>query len=131
MSLRFKTMAEIPTRLLPQAEAKLVGIKAAKRAKYRNRKTLYDDKLFDSALETRCYQVQTLRWKAGEVAWFTRQVPFELTGGVVYKADFVVVLKAGGVEVWDAKGVDTQESRNKRKQVKAIYGVDVQLWRDS
>jgi hypothetical protein len=129
VTLRFKSESDIPRHLLPQQEANLVGAIGRKRAKYNNRSTVIDDKRFDSQLEARCYQWLTLRWKAGNILWFTRQVPFELPGGVRYRADFLVATKHG-VEVWDAKGYDTQESRNKRKQVEAIYGVHVQLWND-
>jgi hypothetical protein len=56
-----------------------------------------------------------------------RQVPFVLEGGVIYKADALAVLPVG-VEVFDAKGHLNPHSRDKIKQVKARYGVDVILW---
>lgn len=131
MSLRYWSLAEVPAHLLREsAHGHAAQQTILKRAKYGNRVAWRDDKRFDSELEARCYDLQVLRRKAGEVAWLTRQVNFELPGGVKYRADFVVVLKAGGVEVIDAKGKDTRESINKRKQVKAIYGIDVILWTD-
>ncbi len=109
--------------------------------KYHNQPTVIDGIRFDSKLEGRCYLwLKERQYAAGDVAWFIRQVPFHLEGGVIYRADFLVVLTAlgalrraemgvdSGVEVWDAKGRDTQASRNKRKQVCARYGVQVQLW---
>lgn len=97
--------------------------------KYRNEPVWEDGQRFDSKLELRYYRELKLRRAAGEVLWFTRQVPFILEGGVRYRADFLVRLTAGGVDVVDCKGEDTQESINKRKQVKARYGVDVLVWR--
>ena len=54
---------------------------------------------------------------------------FRLEGGVVYRADFLVVLADGSIQVVDCKGIDTQSSINKRKQVKERYGLDVLLVR--
>ena len=95
----------------------------------RNRYSFVDDIRFDSQLEARLYQVLKLRQSAGEVAFFLRQIAFPLEGGVKYRCDFFAVLSAGGIEVWDAKGMETQASANKRKQVFARYGIDVRIWK--
>ena len=87
-----------------------------------------DGERFDSKLELRYYRELKLRHAAREVLWWTRQVPFILEGGVRYRCDFLVVLAAGGVEVVDCKGHDTRGSLNKRRQVKARYGINVLLW---
>lgn len=100
-----------------------------KPSKYRSQKCVVDGIRFDSKLESRCYLGLKLRKAAGDVLWFVRQIRFELEGGVSYRADFLAV-KPAGVEVIDAKGRDTRESANKRKQVKARYGVEVILWTD-
>lgn len=100
-----------------------------KKSKYRNvRCQSADGKRFDSKLERDYYEQLVLRWKAGEVLWFVRQPSFDLEGGVVYRADFLVVT-AGGVEVIDTKGCMTREAKNKLKQLKARYGIEVQLVR--
>lgn len=98
--------------------------------KYRNQATVVEGLRFDSKLEARLYQALQLRQRAGEVLWFIRQVPFGLEGGIKYRADFLAILAAGGVELWDAKGHDTPLSALKRKQVRARYGVNVLLWSD-
>ena len=85
--------------------------------------------------------------------YFLRQVPLHLPGGVVYRVDFLVVrpsrhthVEVGArsdvghhsrpvfdpgapvlIDFEDCKGFDTKDSRNKRKQVKAVYGIDVRL----
>jgi hypothetical protein len=103
---------------------------APKRSKYGNIPVVVDGMRFASKLEARYYERLKERVLGGEVAWFTRQVPFWLEGGVKYVCDFLVVLVnpppgTNGVLVIDTKGRDTQDSINKRKQVKARYRVDV------
>ena len=101
----------------------------AKPRKYRNVPTVVDGQRFDSKLEARYYEQLKLRRAAGEVLWFISQAPFRLPGGVIYRADFLVALASGGVDVVDCKGRLTQASANKIKQVRAIYGIDVKLVR--
>lgn len=106
------------------------AVKAVKRPKYRNvRCESSDAKGFDSKLERDYYEQLLLRWKAGDIRWFIRQVPFELEGGVVYRADFLEVLASGDIVVVDTTGLMTQAKANKLKQVKARYGIEVQLVR--
>lgn len=107
-----------------------ITARVTKPSKYRNRKTFVDGIKFDSALESRCYESLRLRQKAGDIAFFLRQVPFHLEGGVVYRADFVAILPCA-VEVIDATGHMTPAKSNKLKQVNARYGVDVVLWSDT
>lgn len=132
--MRVRSVADLPVSMRDQAQ-RLLGLAGPKASpalkrerKYGNKRITVDDMTFDSKLEWRCFEWLSLRKTEGEVLWFVRQVPFELEGGVVYRADFLVVLAAGGVDVLDAKGKDTQASRNKRKQVRARYGVFVKLW---
>lgn len=101
-----------------------------KKPKYRNVPAMSaDGKRFDSKLERDYYEQLVLRWKAGDLRWFIRQVNFELEGGVKYRADFLVVPLVGAIEVVDTTGVLTQAKANKLKQMKARYGIDVQLVR--
>jgi hypothetical protein len=98
--------------------------------KYRNEPSYsVDEKRFDSKLERDYYEQLVLRWEAGDIRWFIRQVPFELEGGVVYRADFLVVTTAGDLEVVDTTGLMTQVKANKLKQVKARYGIEVKVVR--
>lgn len=101
---------------------------AAKPSKFRNvRCQASDGKKFASKLECRYYEGLLLRWKAGDVLWFILQPNFDLEGGVVYRADFLVVTAANVVEVVDTKGFLKPETKNKLRQMKARYGIDVQL----
>lgn len=135
--MRVRSLDELPPQLRNQVAAAMAGEPAkvaanaapTKPSKYRNQPTVVDGERFDSKLEARCFQWLKLRATSGEVLWFIRQVPFRLEGGVVYRADFLAVLAAGGVEVIDAKGHLTQASANKIKQVRERYGVEVVLWK--
>lgn len=127
MSLRIKSMAELP--FIHRSTLSSPDVMVAKPRKYRNTPVVEDGQRFDSKLEAACYRELMLRHAAGEVKWFVRQAAFRLEGGVIYRADFLVVLAPYGVEVIDAKGVLTQASANKIKQVEARYGVKVQLWK--
>lgn len=134
MSLRVSSIEALPTAALREQARAWLGVAASKtlateRRKFGNKAyTLEDGTRFDSRLEWRCFEWLKARHLAGEVLWFTRQVPFALEGGVVYRCDFLAALALGGVEVIDAKGHEPQASRNKRKQVQARYGIEVQLW---
>jgi hypothetical protein len=102
---------------------------APKKSKFGNKRCQSaDSEWFDSQLECRYYEQLLLRWKAGDILWFVRQVTFKLEGGVKYRADFLVVT-AAGVEVVDTTGVLTRTKINKLKQVKARYGIEVQIVR--
>lgn len=116
--------------LLKRRTVPVASLAPAKPRKYRNEPAKSaDDKRFDSKLERDYYEQLLLRWKAGDVLWFVRQVTFELEGGVKYRADFVEVT-VSGVEVIDTTGVMTQAKANKLKQMKARYGIDVQIVRN-
>lgn len=122
--MRIRSVADLPAPM----RAQLAELQAKPR-KYRNAQCVVDGQRFDSILEARCYEHLKLQQLAGAVQWFIRQVPFRLEGGVIYRADFLVVRASGAIDVIDAKGYDTQASRNKRKQVRARYGKEIQLWR--
>ena len=71
------------------------AVTTPRRRKFGNTPTERLGHKFDSKLEARCYEWHKARAAAGEIAWFTRQVPFTLEGGVVYRADFLAVLAPG------------------------------------
>ena len=98
---------------------------AAKVSKYGNKKTVIDDIKFDSKKEADYYCELKLLKKAGRVLTFLMQVPFNLPGGVVYKADFMVFYADGQVDVVDTKGVRTAVFIMKKKQVESLYPVTI------
>lgn len=124
---RYASVCELPVAMREQVKAHLAP-RVAKPSKYRNVRTTVDGQSFDSKAEAKYYQNLRLRQFAGEVAWFIRQPSFRLTGGVRYRADFLVVLTVGGVDVVDVKGMLTRATANKIKQVEELYGIRVRLW---
>ena len=95
--------------------------------KYRNKPIVVDDIRFDSKAEARRYEVLKLLRAAGKIKWFTRQVPFYLPGGIVYRADFLEVDSNGQVTITDVTGIMTRVKINKLKTLKALYGIEVQI----
>jgi hypothetical protein len=122
-------MNELPSRL-SIAEYKAQAAQPAKRQpKYRNKRTEVDGWMFDSKLEAGRYlELKDLR-RAGAIAWFLSQVPFRLPGGIIYRADFLVVWHdpMQRVTIEDCKGCRTRVSLNKIKTVEEIYGITVQI----
>lgn len=64
---------------------------------------------------------------AKEIVWWLPQVTFPLPGGVKYRADFMVARANGTIAFLDVKGFDTTASKNKRKQVAALFGVEIEV----
>lgn len=116
-------------------------------ARYRKRAEC-DGIQFDSQLEMRRYKELKLLKAAGEILYFLRQVPFHLPGGISARLDFLVVYpdrtftrELTGlvrIELEDCKAGMGKRSAgryndadrvgvNKRKQIKALYGVTVKL----
>ena len=102
-----------------------------RKTKFRNiRCTARDGSTFGSVLEKDYYEQLVLLWYGGEVLWFTRQVPFWLEGGVKYVVDFMFATYDGGstkMTFVDTTGVMTQVKKNKLKQLRARYGIEVQI----
>jgi len=113
--------APAATRLMP-----------AKPRKYKNKPQIVDGFRFDSQLEAKRYEELKLLKKADRIQYFLRRVRFDLPGGVQYECDFYVIWGSPirGIEritVEDCKGVQTPEFIIKKKQLKALYGIDVVL----
>jgi hypothetical protein len=89
-----------------------------KPSKYRNHKTPYKGKVYDSQREANRAAELDMLVKAGEIAGYAEQVGFLLAGGIVYRADFVVLEWDGTYRVEDAKGVRTKEYRIKKRLMK-------------
>lgn len=106
----------------------------AKRSKYGNRRCEADGLKFDSLREREQYGQLKLAKASGLVKWFIRQPSFDLPGGIVYRADFLVCYEvdSGGpeangerVEVQDSKGFATKEYRLKKKLMLAVWGIEI------
>jgi hypothetical protein len=94
------------------------------RSKYRNRRVKVDGITFDSVAEANYYGQLKLRVAAGDIKRFHRQVIFDLAG-VTYRCDFQVIHNDGTVEYIDVKGAMTKAYIRSKKQVLAMYGVEI------
>lgn len=118
----------------PRPNTALISQAVAKKSKFKNiRCQAQDGTNFASRLERDYYEQLLLRWKAGEVLFFVRQPSFDLEGGVIYRADFLVVRDRQDygcdVDIIDCKGFLTPACKNKIKQAEARYHITVQLVR--
>lgn len=99
--------------------------------KYRNRITLVDGYRFHSKLEADRYRELKLLKAAGEVLWFTRQVPFWLAPNTLYRADFLVCYNTHQIgvriEIEETKGCLTEAARVKLALLRQLYGLEVRV----
>lgn len=115
-------------RLNPELLAEAVE-KPPKPSKYRNVRTVYAGREYQSAREAAHARDLDLLQRAGEiVAWFP-QVRITLAAGIVYVADFVVILSDG---TWRAEDVKSEATRKiptyklKKKLYHDKFGRDIQ-----
>ena len=95
--------------------------------KYNAKPVEIDGIRFDSKKEGRYYSQMKLQVKAKEVKYFLRQVPFDLPGNTKYRIDFQVFYTNGKVRYLDVKGFKTQMFILKKKQVEAIYPIEIEV----
>ena len=108
----------------------MVGAKSAPQpSKMRNVPTRRGAIRFDSKLEASYYDYLCALQATGVVTYFLRQPLFDLTGSVKYRADFLVFYSDGRHEVVDVKGRETEVFRIKKKQVEALYPLEIKLVR--
>ncbi len=101
--------------------------KKKKRSKYNATKIVKKEIRFDSVAES-CYFEWLLSQKSkGEIKYFLMQVPFRLPGNIKYLVDFQIFMKDGTVRYVDVKGMMTDVSRNKIKQVVNLFPVDIEI----
>lgn len=94
-------------------------------SKYNNKKVELDGREFDSEAESKYYELLKERQAAGEIQSIELQPAFVLQPGfkkngkrfdaITYKADFMIYLPNGDVEVIDVKGVETDTFNLKKK----------------
>ncbi len=101
--------------------------KRIKRHKFGAVATINDGFRFDSKKEAARYGRNKLLLASGEMLMQLRQVPFHLPGGVIYRLDFAEFYLNGDILWIDVKGRDTPQSKQKRRQVEALYPVTITL----
>lgn len=90
---------------------------AEPKRKYHNVPTIVHGIRFDSKKEAEYYGLLHLTRHNGGIRAFFRQVPFDLPGGIKFKADFVVIGNDGTITIEEVKGFRTQTYKLKKKLV--------------
>lgn len=96
-----------------------------KKNKFNAKKTVTDGIRFDSKKEAKRYSDLCILQRAGTVAWFLRQVPFDCGGGVKYRLDFMVFWDTGEITFEDVKGFKTPLYKAKKKLIEAKYPIEI------
>lgn len=158
-SLRFQSVADMPPGMRALYESQAIGVtrsgtvtvpamleqglvvpmhrppvvptavRGPRRGKYNAQPTVVDGIRFDSKAEARYYEQLKLRVAAGEVLYFHRQVRIELPGGVRYVVDFQEFHADGTTHYVDVKGVETPMFKTKKRQVEALYPIQIECVR--
>lgn len=97
------------------------------RHKYHAQPTNVDGVRYDSKKEARYAGQLKLLKRAGEISFFLRQVRFDLPGKVIYRLDFMEFWSNGDIKYTEIKGYDTPTSKLKRKQVEALYPIEIEI----
>jgi len=100
-----------------------------KPSKYRNVKTEYNGRTYDSKKEARYAQGLDAALKAGQIKAWTPQVSWPITHNSVnrYRFDFVIKNNDNTYRFIDVKGRDTPMSKMKRGLMKSEHDIDVEL----
>jgi len=121
--------------VLTKEQGRELLAKKPKKRKYRNEPIVVDGIRFDSRREAAYYAELKRREKAGEVGGVELQVPFPILGPAgelicTYVADFVFFDHvADRLRVIDVKGGETRDFRLKKKLMKVMKRIDVEVVR--
>lgn len=98
-----------------------------KKSKYNSTPIVKKEIRFDSIAESCYFDWLASQKEKGEVKYFLMQVPFRLPGNIKYLVDFQIFMKDGTVRYVDVKGMMTDVSRNKIKQVVSLFPVEIEI----
>jgi len=96
------------------------------RHKFHAKPTVNDGIRFASKKEAARYETLKLLQTAGEVLFFLRQTRFHLPGGTSWACDFLVFWADDHVSVEDVKGMRTEAFKRAKKQVEALYPIEIE-----
>lgn len=104
--------------------------------KYKNKKTMIDNILFDSKKEANYYTLLKMLEKANKISDLELQKKFILQGhfklngktirAITYIADFVFKDDKGNLHVIDTKGYRTDVYKIKKKLFEKKYGIEIE-----
>ena len=93
--------------------------------KFNAKPTEFDNIKFSSKKESIRYSQLKLLQQNGDIVFFLRQVPFHLPANIKYLCDFLVFWQDGSVTIEDVKGFKTAMYTLKKKQVEALYPIEI------
>lgn len=116
---------------VPKAQHSMIQpeVLAKPRHKFNAKQTDCDGIKFSSKLEADFYLNLKLQQQAGIVLFFLRQVPIHLPGGTKLIVDFQVFYTDGSCRFLDTKGVETPEFKIKKREVEALYPIEIETIR--
>lgn len=97
------------------------------RHKFNAQRTEALGRKYDSKKEARYAQQLELRRRSGEVLFWLEQVPLRLPGNTKYVVDFQIFWASGEVSFVDVKGMQTEVFKLKKRQVEALYPIEVEV----
>ena len=80
---------------------------------------------FPSELQGLYFDKLLLAMKSGKLLFFLMEVPIRLPGGVTYRVDFIEWWADGETRFVDVKGRRTSQYIDKKKQVEALYPIEI------
>ncbi|MGO7044365.1 DUF1064 domain-containing protein [Rhizobium johnstonii] len=123
------------TEIMTREEYRAAVAKPKRGNKFGAKTTVFDGIPFDSKREAEVYRDLKLLERSGRISGFERQRKFELivNGKIIgtYRADFAFIDhdKDCRFRVVDVKGVVTRDFKRVQKIIKAIYNIDVEVWK--
>lgn len=116
------TTAEFRRRYAVAAEKQPKG-------KYKSIAVTINGKRFDSKLEGNYYLELLRLMKLGDVVYFHRQVPIDLSmkSKDVYRLDFMVFKSDGTIQYIDTKGKETKVFKLKKSLIESQYPFNIQI----
>jgi hypothetical protein len=110
----------------------LAALLEKKESKYHSRRTEYNGRWYASKKEAQKAQELDALVKVGHISFYLEQVPIRLPGNIIYRLDFLTFTQVADTPLYevvaiDTKGYDTPVSKLKRKQVKELYGIDIEI----
>ncbi|TAV98484.1 DUF1064 domain-containing protein [Rhizobium ruizarguesonis] len=123
------------TEIMTREEYRAAIAKQKRGNKFGAKKTMFEGILFDSKREAEVYRDLKLLERSGRISGFERQRKFELivNGEIIgtYRADFAFIDHDQDCKfrVVDVKGVVTRDFKRVQKIIKAIYNIDVEVWK--
>jgi hypothetical protein len=131
-SLSASAQAQVREQLAKQNAGRIIATE--RKGKYNNERTPFKSRqgfelVAASKKEAKDYAMLDLGITTGLVTRWVPQVSFLLPGSIRYRCDALVWWADGRVTVRDAKGFETSAFRDRKKLMRACYGIEIEIVR--